>query len=714
MTREPGDLPSVVVTREPMERGASVAGETRHAILACTGKNLVRGDVPQASRRGFKMSSINRVRAFHSRTPVALLVSCSLGGLLVASPALAQAQAPQPEATTAASAQLPAEVIALDTVSVTANLTPTDLSKVGSAVSIITGEELRKQNIRLVSEALRQVPGVAVNRTGPVGNLTQVRMRGSEGNQTLVMIDGIVVNNPATGSEFDFANLLSDDIERIEVLRGPQSALYGSDAIGGVISIITKKGDGKPRVSARLEGGTQKTLNGGATVSMANDRAHFLLSGSGFTTDGFSVADSRNGNYERDGYRNGTSYTKFGFIPNDYLEFNFVGRYTKFFNKNDDEIGGVGAVDADMDNKGSQVFGRAEAKVKLLDGRWNHIFSSSVTDQNTVYRTLRQPTSDYRGTTNNYEYRTNLRFDTPSFLDATHIVTFAAQHRNERYRSNSAWANDDRTMATTGLVGEYQGTFQNLTVTASVRHDNNDIFKDSTTYRFTGAYRIDETGTKLRSSIGSGVKNPTMSELYGYTNTYRGNPNLSPEKARGWDVGVDQEVWGQRVVLNATYFNQRISDMITGAGNTSVNLPGTSAIQGMELGATIRPVEGLTVMGSYTYTSGKDSTGAELVRRPKNVASLNVNYAFLEGKANVNLGVTYNGDQKDWAFDANWNKRVVNLSAYTLVNLGASYKVHENAELYVKVDNIFDKRYQEVYSYGSAGRTAVFGARVSF
>ena len=666
--------------------------------------------------------------SFHRHARRQVLAGCSVAALLALAPAVAQAQSAQAGRAQAESAQaqstqagaagaasaLPADVIQLDTVSVTANTTPTDLSKVGSAVTVISGEELQRQQIRFVPDALRQVPGLAVSRSGPVGKQTQVRMRGSEANQTLVIIDGVVVNDPAAGSEYDLTNLLTDDVDRIEVLRGPQSALYGSDAVGGVINIVTKKGSGKPRFSTRIEGGSRQTINGASSVSYGDERFNFVIGANGFSTDGFSSADRRYGNFENDGYRNAGGYTKFGFSPSEYLEFNVMGRYTKFFNKTDGYAGGVGAYDDNSDTKGEQVFGRAEAKLKLLDGRWNHTFAATRSDQNNEYRLDRLPQSDSRGTVSRYEYKTDLRFDTPSFLDATHIVTFAAQHKDERYRTNSAWSNLDQSMASTGLVGQYQGTFRNLTLTASVRHDNNDIFKDSTTYRFTGAYRIDETGTKLRASYGTGVKNPTMMELYGYTNTYRGNPNLTPEKARGWDVGVDQELWGQRVVLNATYFNQRITDLITGAGYTSVNMPGTSAIQGAELGLTVRPIDGLTIAGSYTYSDGKDATGIELVRRPRNIASLNVNYAFLEGKANVNLGVIYNGKQTDWAYDVFYNREIVTLGAYTLVNLGGSYRINENAELYVKVDNLFDKRYQEVYTYGVAGRTATLGARITF
>ncbi|MFC0283273.1 TonB-dependent receptor plug domain-containing protein [Camelimonas abortus] len=648
-----------------------------------------------SSRNPFR-PSVRRARA------VAIIAAgCPLAAL-AAGPAVAQGAGPA------------AAEVQLDEISVTANLTPTELSRVGSAVTVITAKQLEEQHIRFVADALRQVPGVAVSRSGPPGKQTQVRLRNSEANQTLVIIDGVVANDPAAGSEYDLANLLTEDIERIEVLRGPQSALYGSDAVGGVINIVTKKGSGKPKLGGRLEGGAHRTLNGGATFSAGDERFSFVFGAAGLTTDGFSVADRRNGNFEPDGYRNLTSYSKLGFSPTDWLEFSLMGRHTRFFSKLDGYAGGVGAYDTDEDSRGRQIFGRAEAKVKLFGGRWTHAFITTYNDQETHYRLARLPNGDTRGVVNGHEYRTSLRFDTPAFADASHIVTFAAQHRDERYRADNPWSNVDRSMASTGLIGEYQGAFRNLTVTASVRRDLNDRFSDTTTYRFTGAYRIDATGTKLRASYGTGVKNPTMAELFGYSNTYRGNPDLKPETARGWDMGVDQELWGDRALLHLTYFNQRIADLIAGAGQTSVNLPGTSAIQGAEVGLTVRPLAGLTLTGAYTYTDGEDAEGRPLPRRPRNMASLNVNYSFAEGRANVNFGVVCNGSQKDYAYDAFYNSRLVTLPAYAVFNVSASWRVSDGAELYARIDNLFDRRYQEVYSYGSAGRTAVLGARLTF
>ncbi|WP_051631071.1 TonB-dependent receptor [Afifella pfennigii] len=272
-------------------------------------------------------------------------------------------------------------------------------------------------------------------------------------------------------------------------------------------------------------------------------------------------------------------------------------------------------------------------------------------------------------------------------------------------------------MASTGLIGQYQlSLFEDLSLTAGLRHDSNDIFDDATTYRLTGAYNFRPTGTKLHASYGTGVKNPTLFELYGFTNTYRGNPSLQPEEAKGFDIGVTQALWGEIASLDVTYFNQEISNLITGSGQTSINLPGESEIDGVEVALTVRPMEGLTVTGSYTHTDARDSTGAELIRRPQNLASLVVNYALLGGRANVNLSVEYNGERKDWVWTDPFymNRQTISLDAYTLVDVAASYDLNENAQLFGRVQNLLDEEYYDVWGYRAEGIGAYAGLRLTF
>jgi len=611
-------------------------------------------------------------------------------------------------------AETEAAAVTLDAITVTPNRTATKEREVGAAVTVITGEELEEQQIRIVSDVLRQVPGVAVNRTGGVGDLTQVRIRGAEGNQTMVLIDGIKVNDPASGSEFNFANLLAQDITRIEVLRGPQSALYGSDAIGGVVNIITRRGDGPPSVTGSVEGGSFGTFRGHASASVSDDKFDLLTSAVGLSTSGISSADEANGNTEADAYKNGTGLLKFGLRPTEDIDLAFVGRYTKFMNEGDDFFGGVGPVDGFSDSRGEQIFGRAQGTVRLWDDRWETIVGVTHTDQKSDYLANKTVTSTYEGEVNKVDYQSNLYLKQDS-VPATHTLTVLAEHQTESVTVDSVWSNLDRSISSTGLVGQYQlGLFDNLFVTAAIRHDANELFEDTNTYRATAAYNIDQTATKLRASYGTGIKNPTMFELYGFTQNYQGNPDLKPEQAEGWDVGVDQALWGDRVVFDATYFDLKIKDLITGAGQTSVNLPGKSKINGVELGVAVSPLENLFVRGSYTYTNGKDATGAELIRRPPHLASLDINYVFLDGRANANLAIVYNGAQKDWVFDAFFNRSVVSLDAYTLVNLAGSFDINDNAEIFARIDNLFDAQYQEVYGYGTPGRAAYAGLRLTF
>jgi vitamin B12 transporter len=602
----------------------------------------------------------------------------------------------------------------LPTIVVTANRTATDAREVGSAVTVIDRAELEKRQIRLVSDALRAVPGLSVGRSGSLGSLTEVRLRGSESNQTLVLIDGIEVNDPASGSSFDFANLLAQDVERIEVLRGPQSALYGSDAIGGVINIITRRGEGKTSGNFSLEAGNRGTIDGHASIGGSTDTYDYFVSAGGLTTKGFSSAAEWLGNSEPDGYRNRTAFAKVGIQAADNLRVDFVGRATGYEADGDDFLGGIGAVDSNNWTEGKQFYGRAKATLDLFDGRWQQTFGVSGTDQSYDYFYYGDWSSAYEGVKTKVDYQSVFALpDVPGVL--THSLTVALEREEDTATVESAWSNFDRSVAQTGAVAQYQvGLWNDLFLTGSVRHDANDLFGDYDTYRLTSAYNIDATGTKLRASWGTGVKNPTLFELYGYTDTYHGNADLRPERATGWDAGFDQSLFDGKAVFEATYFDQKISDLIQGAGETSVNLDGVSPIHGVELALTLNPTDALTLRGAYTWMHGEDSSGTELIRRPSNSASLDIGYAFLSRRAKVDLGVVWRGEAKDWAYADDYSTSVVTLDPYTLVNLAGSYAVSDNMELTARVENLFDVEYEDVYTYGSAGRTWVVGTNFKF
>lgn len=594
--------------------------------------------------------------------------------------------------------------------SVSAARSPVPVETVGSAVTVITAEQIEALQIRQVDDVLRLVPGVAVSRTGSVGGMSQIRIRGSEGNQTLVRIDGIEVSDPSGGSEFDFGHLLAYEIERIEVLRGPQSALYGSDAVGGVIDITTKRGSGPLSGSVRTEVGSFDTREAVGTVSYGDQIFDALVSAQSFRTDGISSADERAGNPEKDGYRNRSTFAKFGWRPAEDLEFALVGRTLRYRTEGD----GYSTLpyDADEETRGTQTFLRGEARYAMADGRWHHKVGLANTEHDRDYRSDGSITSTYLGRRLKADYQTDYGFETGA---VSHDLSLGTEYERETVRTSSAWSTVDRAFDSTGFAGEYRlGLYDQLFLSAAGRYDKNEIFDDQKTWRFTAAWLIPGTDTKLRASYGTGIKNPTLFELFGYTNTYQGNPDLKPEEATGWDAGIAHSFFDGRFVIDFGWFRQDVENLIQGSGSTSINLPGTSRINGIEASVTIRPVSWADLRLAYTYTDGEDSNGQELVRRAPHIASADLATRFLDNRGRAGLSVVYNGEQKDWAYDAFYNRSVVTLDDYTLVNLTAAYDLTDTVEIFGRIDNLFDEEYHEVLGYGSRGRAGYAGLRMRF
>lgn len=598
---------------------------------------------------------------------------------------------------------------------VTANLVPTPANQVGSAVTVITSKEIEQQQVIYVSDILRTAPGLAVNQSGgSFGSLTQVRIRGAEGNQTLVRLDGIELNDPSGGSEYNFGNLLAENIERIEIIRGPQSALYGSDAIGGVINIITKNGENGLKVNAKTEGGSFGTGQvGGGFSGGWEDLFDFSAGATSFASDGISIAENST---EKDRNTNLTAYGNLSVRPLENLEIGLNGRLVRSELQTDGFQGGVGAIDADNESHVHQDYGRIYSKLNLFDDtdwiQWQHQLYAAHAGSKRDHLANQQLRSEFDGITTKYAYQTNLLVDTPTLAQANHALTFLLEHERDQVKTSSAFSTLDRSIDTTSYVGEYRiGLFDRLFMSGSVRYDNNDkLFNNAATYRTTFSYRLKETGTRPHASYGTGVKNPTIFELFGFSQNFQGNPNLQPEKSRGWDAGIEQKFLNEQILLDATYFNNRIESLILGAGRTAVNVPGRTRIEGVEVTLQATIAEGLDLTSAYTWTSSLDPNGNQLVRRPEHIASANLNYGFLlfGNRGNVNVGVQYNSNQTDFAFDRFFNRSIVKLDDYTLLSIAASYKVYNGVELFVRGENLLDENYQQVFTFASPG-VAVYG-----
>lgn len=632
------------------------------------------------------------------------------------------------------------QTIELPTVTIFgASTVPVDAPRVGASVSVITAQDLQSRGVTTLPDALRTIPGVAVSQQGNRGGLTQVRVRGAEANHTLVVVDGVPINDPTDG-DANLSNLPVDAIERIEVIRGPQSGIWGPNAHAGVINIITRSGRGleRPEVTARIEGGSFGTVQGSASVRGSLGRAYGALTVNGMRTDGTVVAD-RFGTQAR-GAQSAGATARFGIDVTEW--FNVDGSlrvqnrqngyapadYTSFGPTYGFLVDGRG-----QSNMTDQQ-GRLAATFRMLEGRWTHRFSVDTALQNRnsadAYMndqgSLERQSSWFRTERTRGEYRTAFTFETTG---ARHTLVAGADAVRERmrlyYESDGAWGPfvvnsnvNGRTRDRHGLYGEYLLALDSgFSLSAALRHDWNSTFRDATTWRVTVAQTFD-TGTKLRASIGRGVTNPSFIEQFGFSGTFIGNPFIRPESSIGWDIGVDQQVLGNRLVLGLTYFRANLTDEIVGSGNSVANSPVGTSRQGIEATLTARPVDWLTIVGGYTYTDsrsaevvGNQAVFKEALRRPRHAGSLSATASFADNRGRFTVTAAHNGAMRD-RFFGTWPPSDVFLRSYTLVSAQLAYDVTRNATAFLRGENIFGQRHQEVFDYRGPGAAIYAGLRV--
>lgn len=604
-----------------------------------------------------------------------------------------------------------------DTIVVTAARGSANISTatLGSSATVIQSVDLLNRQTVIVSDVLRDVPGISVNRTGPVGGLTQVRMRGAEGNHTLMLIDGIEAADPYFG-EYDFATLTSDPGARIEILRGEQSALYGSDAIGGVINYITASGREMPGFAARVEGGSFGTANGAVRGAGTIGDLDYVLGGSYSGIRGYVVAP---GGSRDIGSKIGTLNGKFGYQVGD-LTLRAVARYnyTDADLNNQDYVVTGNAIDAGGSYTNSAFYALVGANYAALDGRW-------VTDLSAQMNNSRRRYFDDDGaeTSGNTGRRRKASLVSTLKLgddNVVHAITGAVDYEREEYQGTASYitgSNPFRDNDNWGLVGQYQLTISDrIGLGGSVRQDFNQRFRDATTWHVQASYRFD-FGTRLHAAGGTGVKAPTYSELFGYApnSGYIGNPDLKPEKSTGWEVGVEQSFLDGNGRIDVTYFNAKLRDKISYSsayplpGYTYVNAPGKSPHQGVEVSANFVLPAGFRFDGSYTYLNAKDEADVRLIRRPKHIGSANLAWRSQDDRFGANVTARYNGRQ----FDTNFATYATEtLKAYTIVNIGADFEIVPGISVYGRVENLFDEDYRENVGFLTAGRAAYGGVRI--
>jgi vitamin B12 transporter len=620
-----------------------------------------------------------------------------------------------------------------DEIVVVANRAPEPLSKIGSSVTVLDDAAIKISQEPAVADMLAQTPGLSFARTGGVGQPTSVFIRGAESGQTVVVIDGVQLNDPSTtGGGFDFQNLLTGDISRIEILRGAQSTLYGSQAIGGVINIVTAEPTGPLGGGVSAEGGSHDTGYGTASVGGKSDALMWRLSGNWYGTRGISSFDERLGgklpNTSQIG--GGSGQLRYDFTPE--LQVDFRGYYTQArtaFDGFDTPTFALG--DDNEYSKSAQVLGYAGISLKSPD----HTFTNRVAFQYTNTETRQfdpdAPANFFSPSTETfYGIGRNMREEYQGTWEISprFQAVFGAQHERSTISTDSPafdYSGPDPLVNSATIDSGYaqlQGeVIAGLTLTAGGRYDKHDVFGGHSTGQFAAAWALNEGRTLLRASFGQGFKAPSLYQLYSNV----GNEALRPEQANSWDAGIEHRIWGGRAVLSATYFSRDSGNLIEFFDCTTpgpfcpthpfgyyVNVA-RAAAHGVELQAAVNPSDELSLSANYTLTDtadrspGASTYGNELPRRPKNAANFLATYHW-PSRLSTTIGTRYGGRSFDNAANT------IALGGYVLLDLKVSYAVWDRLEMYGRVDNATDKHYETAYRYGTYGRVGFAGIRATF
>lgn len=571
------------------------------------------------------------------------------------------------------------------------------LKNVGSSLSVVTQKDIENSKASLLLDVLRQVPGLEVTRTQGIGGTTSLFIRGASSAQTLVFVDGVQMNSPTTGA-FNFANLTTDNIERVEVLRGPQSTLYGSEAIGGVINIITKKGAGDTKVILGTEYGMHDTYRETVNVSSGKERFDYSVGGSYLKTHGISAASSGS---EEDGYENFTGSARLGwnFLDNGRVDTTIRGSHSDF--EYDAFEYGIGPVD-DPDRRQTTDEILFSTKVhKTFFDLWTPSFLVSVNDTELKGFDPTDESGEFRIPTRVWR----LEHQSDFALFDIDTVTLGYEYEVQEGENVGKF---DKTFWNNSVFFQNQiKLFESLHWTAGFRYDDYSTFGNNLTYRTTASYNIEEIGTRFHGAWGKGFRAPSLNELFF---PFFGNPNLNPEESKGWDFGVEKEILKEKLTMDVTYFENDFTNLITAAiqsdGSFLAENVARAGSEGVETALTYRPLSRLSLIGTYTYTETSDrDKDQQLPRRPRNRATLGINTQPLE-KLNINVTGVMVRDRID-----SDGKEMDN---YWTVNQVTRYDITKLMTAYIRFENLFDYDYEEVTGFGSLGFTAYGGLEFKF
>lgn len=629
-----------------------------------------------------------------------------------------------------------------DTIIVTGVLTPIAEEKLGQTITVISSELIEDQGYNFVPDVLRQAPGAAVSQMGAPGALTQVRIRGAEANHTLVLLDGIDISSPDL-NETDFSTLTTAGLDRIEFLRGPQSGLYGSNALAGVVNLISRRELDGHYINASAELGAFETSDIEASAGIGNGDAFASISLSHLASEGYDTSPDQTANGvpavgvgAQAGDKEGTAITTInargGMNLTDALRVNGVVRYMTAESELDGQAYGFPIAGRTYDDPSrtnhEQIVIGASATFDPWDGAWETVVSLSYVDASrrnflTDFPFLIGPPVPspadlllvpvYESGTDSSRFTAAIQ-STYAFGDKgfANFLTGFAEHENETYEDAYTVREEERTLHAFGLQYRAEIASQ-LYLSATFRRDDNDQFQDADTWSVSGAWAIPDTGTRLHASAGTGVTNPTFIEQFGFDpSTFIGNADLVPEEALGWDAGIEQTLFEDTLTLDVTYFssdleNEIYTAFLPGFLTTALNSTSDSDRSGWEFTVYADPTDDISLYGSLTQLDASEPAGIE-IRRPEQTASLDASWDIFGGPVQLNLGVSYTGESTDTDFGTFLRTPV---DAYTLVRLGASWQVSDKLELYTRVENLLDEEYEEVIGYLGAPHGLYFGLR---
>ena len=617
---------------------------------------------------------------------------------------------------------------------ITATRTPSNVDTIGSAVSIITADDIDRKQYVSLEDALKDVPGLNVVQSGGRGSQTSVFLRGTNSEHVLVLIDGIEMNDPSSpNSAFDFSNFLVEGVQSIEVVRGSQSVLYGADAIGGVIQIRTKKGQGDLKLGGKAELGSHSTHRESAVLSGEKNNFNYSVAIGRLDTDGESIAAKKKltpgSNTEDDNYENIVFSTRLGWKGFDSFEADFTARYIETEADIDGgfDFSGNTVEDADATNDSEQLYLGLELKGLYADGVWQPILTASRSDIERKNKDERQSPLGNLVDTSFDGQKTKVALQNNLFLFEKQIITVGFEHESEEMNSKGSstfgsifgdfiinqLTNADRDTKSAYIQDQIEVNDQ-LFITVGARYDNPDDFDSELTYRTTASYNATEN-TRLHAAYGTGFKAPSLFQLFGFTpnnfgSAYSGNPNLDAETSNSWEICLDQLFFDRRLKTSITYFNTEVEDLITtqfiGFNSTSVNQDNAD-MSGVESVVHFKALPNLNIDINHTFTRTKDEDDKELLRRPKHKANIEFNYKPAD-YININTNVLYTGKR----VDVDGFGQRVDVGGYSVVNVAATYKLSNNVKLFARIDNLTDKYYEPAYGFQALGRAGFIGVEL--